>query len=249
MKRKFKLLYGILIIFVLAIATVGSTYAFWAATASSANNAVQTESTIFSISMQLNPLYHGFSVIPMNDEYALKALANNCRDKYDRGACSAYTIYIYDWNENLDFISGLMDVSVTNMQNLSYMMLRLSDTYEEGKCAKVEVGNIDNNENETNENVGTIENANIITENYCIVKEATSVGEGVGLSLGNAYDVTGMTDTKFILLMWLSNLNYSQNDIDLGSFNATITMQAGNGGQIKGSISSAVKIENMVGGE
>lgn len=235
MKREFKLLYGVLIIFVLAIATVGSTYAFWAATANSASNAVQTESTIFSISMQLNPLYHGFSVIPMNDENALKALANKCKDKYDRGACSAYTIYVYDWNENLDFISGLMDVSVTNMQNLSYMMLRRSDTYEEGKCAKVEVG--------------TIENANIITENYCIVKEATPVGEGVGLSLGDAYDVVGMTDTKFILLMWLSNLDYSQNDIDLGSFNATITMQAGNGGQIKGSISSAVKIEDMVGGE
>lgn len=228
-------MYGVLIIFVLAIATVGSTYAFWAATANSASNAVQTESTIFSISMQLNPLYHGFSVIPMNDENALKALANKCKDKYDRGACSAYTIYVYDWNENLDFISGLMDVSVTNMQNLSYMMLRRSDTYEEGKCAKVEVG--------------TIENANIITENYCIVKEATPVGEGVGLSLGDAYDVVGMTDTKFILLMWLSNLDYSQNDIDLGSFNATITMQAGNGGQIKGSISSAVKIEDMVGGE
>ena len=246
MKREFKLLYGVLIIFVLAIATAGSTYAFWAATANSASNAVQTESTIFSISMQLNPLYHGFSVIPMNDENALKALANKCKDKYDRGACSAYTIYVYDWNEKLDFISGLMDVSVTNMQNLSYMMLRLSDTYEEGKCAKVEVGSIE--DTETKEEVGTIENANIITENYCIVKEATPVGEGVGLLLGDAYDVTGMTETKFILLMWLSNLNYSQNDIDLGSFNATITMQAGNGGQIKGSISSAVKIENMIGG-
>ena len=249
MKREFKLLYGVLIVIVLAIATVGSTYAFWAATASSASNAVQTESTIFSISMQLNPLYHGFSVIPMDDENALKALANKCKDRYDRGACSAYTIYVYDWNENLDLISGFMDVTTNNMQNLSYMMLRVSDTYEEGKCTKVEVENITENEGGTNEEVGTIENANIITENYCIVKEATPVGDGVGLSLGNSYSVVGTTDTKFILLMWLSNLDYSQNDIDLGSFNATITMQAGNGGEIKGSISSAVKIENMVGGE
>ena len=57
---------------------------------------------------------------------------------------------------------------------------------------------------------------------------------------GDKYDVTGIRETEFILLIWLKNLNTSQNDTDIGDFNAVITMQAGNGGEIKGVISSAV---------
>lgn len=220
MKKEYRLLYVVFMVGILAITTIGATYAYWAATASSTNTALNTGSTIYSISMDLKPLYHDFSVIPMNDQDALKGLKNECKDKYGRGACSAYTIYVYGYNTDLDYISGVMDISTNNMQNLSYMMLRLSDIYVEDSCVTI------------NE------------ENYCIVKEATSIGDGIGLSLGDAYDVKGMSETKFILLIWLSNLQVGQNDSDIGSFNATITMQAGSGGEIKGSIASSIKIEN-----
>ena len=229
MNRKFRILYGILSVMSLAVMTIGTTYAYLAATTQGGSHDVQTESTIYSISMSLRPLYTDFSIIPMNDSDALKAVKNGCRDKYDRGACSAYTIDVYDWNEKLSFISGYMDVTTNNMQNLSYMMLRVSDevTSEDG-CTKVMV---DGNE-----------------ENYCIVREASSVGEGVGLSLGDSHDVTGITSTRFILIFWLSNLQFGQNDVDIGSFDAIITMQAGNGGQVKGSISNAIIVDDMVGG-
>lgn len=225
MKKEFKLLYGVFAIMILSITTIGATYAYWTASTSSLNNAVNTSSTIYSISMDITPLYHDFSIIPMDDMDALKALKNQCKDKFDRGACSAYSIYVYDYNTDLNYISGVMDITTNNMENLSYMMLRLSDTYNEDRCVTIE------------------------EENYCIVQEATSMGEGVGLSLGDAYDVTGMTSTKFILLIWLTNLNASQNDVDIGNFDAVITMQAGNGGEIKGSISSAIKIEDIGNGE
>ncbi|MBQ8681351.1 MAG: hypothetical protein IJ509_00345 [Bacilli bacterium] len=230
MKKEIRLLYGVLAVFVLSICTIGATYAYWTASTRSAANSVKTKSTIYSISMQINPLYNDFSVIPMNDNDALKALNNKCKDKYKRGACSAYTIYVYDYNEDLDFISGIMDIQTNNMQNISYMMLRISDTYEEDKCVKI--NNVEEKE-----------------EIYCVAKEAAPMGDGVGLSLGDSYDVTGMSSTKFILLIWLSNLQQSQNDTDIGSFEAIITMQAGNGGQIKGSIASSIKIENTVGDE
>ena len=112
MKKEFKLLYGVLAVIVLAISTIGATYAYWTASTKSANNEVETGSTIYSISMQINPLYHDFSVIPMDDENALKALKNKCKDKYDRGACSAYTIYVYDYNADLDYISGYITLSL-----------------------------------------------------------------------------------------------------------------------------------------
>lgn len=225
MKKEFKLLYGVFAIMVLSITTIGATYAYWTASTSSLNNAVNTSSTIYSISMDITPLYHDFSIIPMDDMDAIKALTNQCKDKFDRGACSAYSIYVYDYNTDLNYISGVMDITTNNMENLSYMMLRLSDIYNEDRCVTIE------------------------DENYCIVQDATSMGDGVGLSLGDAYDVTGMTSTKFILLIWLTNLNTSQNDVDIGNFDAVITMQAGNGGEIKGSISSAIKIEDMENGE
>ena len=228
MKRDFKVLYTFLAVCILAFSTIGATYAYWAATASSANNALQTESTIYSISMNITPLYHDFSVIPMDDTDALKGLKGQCKDKYDRGACSAYEIYVYGYNKDLDYVSGFMDITTENMQNLSYMVLRLSDTYEEDSCV-------------------IIKNKENVDETYCIVKEATPMGDGIGLSLGDSYDVKGMDSTKFILMMWLSNLKQSQNDIDVGSFNAIVTIQAGNGGEIKGSIANAVKIEDGTG--
>lgn len=220
MKKEFKLLYGVLAVMILAITTIGATYAYWVASAQSASNTLQTESTIYSISMNITPLYDGFSVIPMDDDDALKALKKQCKDKYNRGACFAYNIYVYDYNVDLEYISGVMDITTNNMQNLSYMMLQLSDTYDETSCVTL---------------AGT-------NENYCIVKEATSIGDGVGLSLGDSYDVSNVTSVKFILLLWLSNLEYSQNEVDIGSFEATVTMQAGNGGQIKGSIFNSIKL-------
>ena len=209
----------------MAITTIGATYAYWAATASSSNNEIKTGSTIYSISMGINPLYNGYKIIPMNDQDALKALVNKCKDKYDRGACLAYDILVYDYADDVNYVSGFMNVTTNNMQNISYMMLRKSDTYDENSCVIID---------ETN-------------ENYCIVREASPIGDGVKLSLGDTYSVDGLEDTKFILLIWLSNLKQSQNDIDIGTFEAIITMQAGNGGEIKGSISSAIKVENGTG--
>ena len=233
MKSKFKLLYGVLMVFVLAIMTIGATYAYWTATTRSEENVVMAGSTGYSISMGISPLYHGFSVIPMNDSDALKGLKNECKDKYDRGACSAYVISVYGYNNSVNYISGFMDITTNNMQNISYMVLRISDIYEEERCVTID-----------SVTVGTGEK---VSENYCIVREAAPMSDGKALSLGDEYDVTGTDSTKFILLMWLSNLEFSQNDIDIGTFNAIVTMQLGSGGQIKGSIDGAIKVENPSG--
>lgn len=212
-----KIIYLIIIILTTIVAITGATFAYWTASTNSAQNAVKTHSTIYSISMDITPIYQGFSLIPMNDEYALKGLKNQCKDKYDRGACLAYNIRVYGYNEDLKFISGMMDINTIGMQNISYMMYRISDEYIEDSCVTV------------NE------------KNYCIAKEPAHMNEGIGLSLGDKYDVSGMEETEFILLIWLTNLKESQNDTDIGEFNAIVTMQAGNGGQISGSISSVLK--------
>ena len=134
---KFKYWYLILFAFVLAISTIGSTYAFLTATASSSENAVQAKSTTYSLSMNITPVYSDFSFIPMDNKDALKALENKCKDKYDRGACSAYNIRLYDYNDQLTFISGKMDVTLDNISNLSYMMLEEKNEYNENSCVNI----------------------------------------------------------------------------------------------------------------
>lgn len=225
MEKKKLIFYTTSIIIILMLVTIGATYAYLSATTGSANNSVQTQSTIYKINMNILPIYNDFSWIPMNDQDAIKAIRNQCRDKYERGVCSAYKIRVFYYDQNLDFISGLMDVTTNNMVNLSYMMLQNQSEYVEERCVKIE------------------------DKNYCIVKEATPILEGNNLSLGDSYDVTGTTETEFILLMWLTNLNESQNEYDVGSFNAVVTMQAGSGGEIKGSIASAIQINQDVEGE
>ena len=239
MKGNKRFIYMFLMIVVASIMTIGSTYAYWTATTKSEMGAVNTKSTTYSISMSVNGLFEGFSVIPMNDEDALKALSNGCYDKYGRGACSAYTIDVYDYSEDLDYISGYMDLTTNNMQNLSYMMFRLSDEYNEENCVKIEKEKYPEATSEEDKEY----------ENYCVVKSATPMGDGKELSLGDSYDVYGMESIRFILLIWLSNLKESQNNIDIGSFNAVITMQAGNGGKIRGSISSVLIVDDVVGGD
>ena len=237
--KNFRFSYLFLMIVVVSLMTIGSTYAYWTATTHSGRSDIETESTTYSISMSINGLYEGFSVIPMNDEYALKALSNKCVDKYGRGACAAYTIDVYDYSEDLDYISGYMDLTTNNMENLSYMMLRLSDEFREESCVKIE-------SQVYNDDVPLEERE---YDNYCVVREASHMGDGKELSLGDSYDVLGTESVRFILLIWLSNLDVSQNNIDIGSFNAVITMQAGNGGKIKGSISSALIVDDLVGGD
>jgi len=211
-----KIIYITVLIITTIITITGATFAYWTASAQSSSNSVKTHSTIYSISMDISSLYHGYSLIPMDDNKALKGLQNKCKDKYDRGACLAYKIRVYDYNEDLKFVSGIMDINTNGMNNISYMMYRISDEYDEENCVTI------------NE------------KHYCKAKEPAHMGTGLGLSLGDKYDVSGMPETEFILLIWLTNLQTSQNDTDIGDFNAIITMQAGNGGQITGSISSVI---------
>ena len=85
-------------------------------------------------------------------------------------------------------------------------------------------------------------------KNYCISTNQTPVGDGINLSLGDHYEVTNTTETNLILLIWLTNLDESQNDVDLGDFSSVITFSMGSGGEIKGSIAASIIADNNENG-
>lgn len=221
LKEKFKHIYILILIATLIICTIGSTYAYWTATASSEKEAVQASSSIYSISMEIIPLYHDFSFIPMDDEDILKGLSNECRDQHGRGACSAYKIHVYGYNPDLNFISGMMDVTTNNIENLSYAMFEEQNEYDETNCVKIE--------EDTEEKI------------YCQALPATPVLDGLNLTLGDRYEVANSTEKNLILLIWLTNIEESQNEKNIGTFNSIVTFSMGSGGEIKGSISAVLE--------
>lgn len=210
-----KYFYVIVIIVVLFFSIVGSTYAYLTSRAESVNS-IKTSSSTYSLSMNITPVYNDFRFIPMDDFNVIKALNNGCKDKYNRGACSAYRIRVYDYDVKLKSVYGKMDVELSNIVNLSYMFFEeVEENIENGTCVTID------------------------EKIYCMSKEATPVLEGKDLPFGN-YNIENTTEKSFLLVIWLSNLDESQNSYDLGDFNATVTFSMGDGGSITGNIAASM---------
>lgn len=217
MKKKLSVLYLVLMCSILAISTIGSTYAYWVASTQSANNEVTAESRTYNISLDISPLYTDITLIPMNDSDALKGLKNSCYDKYHRGACNAYKIRVHDFDENLEYISGTINFKTEHMENISYTVLEETEENDLEKCTMIE------------------------EKNYCLGIETTHMEKETDQSIGNSYSVRGKNEKTLILVIWLTNLNENQNESDIGSYTAEVTISAGNGGQIKGTIAGVVQ--------
>lgn len=226
--NELKYAYIVVVIFVLVVCVIGSTYAYLTSSTSSSND-IETGSTGYNVSMNITPVYTDFALIPMDDADALKAIKNECKDKYDHGACNLYNINVYGYDSSIDAISGSINTTLYDIANLSYMVLE-------------EVSyNIDNNN----------DCVSINSKNYCVGKEATHVVANTDMSLGDGYNVFGFTNKNLLLAIWVTNLNQNQNSTDIGSYNSVVTIfLGGDGGQVSGSINGTIEnYESLQGGE
>ena len=224
---KIKIYYIIFAIGIISLTTVGSTYAYFAAMASS-ENVIDTSSSAYSISMIIEPIYHGFSLIPLNYDNTTKAINNKCHDKYNRGACLLYKTKVYDFNSNLKFISGHITAH-TEINNLSYALLAPKIGIEdENLCTNI-----------------TIENEE--SKEYCYYQEHTKFIKEEQQQLLNSYDVNNKDNVNLLLVIWLENENRSQNDDGIGTFSSSVTIETGNGGKIEGYINDAIEPSNNEG--
>lgn len=208
--KKNEKVYSFILIVTLIIMTFGSTYAYFAASSTSNNNQITSGSGNYSISLSVMPKFHGYKLIPLKDELTDKALQNNCKDKNNSGACYVYTIRVYDYDENTDFISLTMNIKTEDISNLSYM------AFDE-----------DNNPVALYKD----ENENDVYKNKITSNEEMSLGD---------YEVRGKSEYISTVMIWLSDTGVSQNKTDLGTFTGNITVSAGKGGKITGKISSAI---------
>ena len=218
--EKHKSIYLLILIIVLISSIMGGTYAYLTSKTESTSNSIQASSSTYSLSMNITPKYNDFRIIPMDDTNVIKAIKNGCKDKYNRGACSLYKININGYDTKLNGVTGKMDVTLSNIVNLSYMFFEEKDTVtNEDECVTID------------------------EKIYCKTKEATPVSEGKDLPFGS-YNIVNTTEKNFLLALWLTNLEESQNDFDLGDYNATITFIMGDGGSITGNIAASIGKEN-----
>ena len=220
MERK-KRVYLLILIAVLLLSIISGTYAYLTTVFNSNTNSITSAAGVYSLDLDITPLYNDFKTIPMDDTDVIKALNNSCKDKYDKGACSAYIINITDYEGSRELLTGTLNVKLNNMENLSYMLFE----------QKEEITN-------ANECLTIDENI------YCVAKEATHIIHDTDLPIGS-YDISNTTSKKFLLVFWLTNLNSNQNRIDLGDYNAVITFSLG-GDIIQGNIAAAINNEEIL---
>lgn len=225
--KKYKIYYMLLAFFVLIISTIGVTYAYFTAKTSSEEKNVNTAAASYTISLKIRPLYpekedmSSFSLIPMNMADDFKAVKNKCFDKYGHGVCYAYIITGYNFPSSINSFTGFMEVSTNNMENISYMIMDTKEEFDEENCIKI------------NE------------ENYCKEYENNAILDGISpFSDATSFKLLeNKTEKNIMLVVWLENLNEKQNEFDIGTFNSKITIDAGNGGRIQGSISFDVNTD------
>ena len=133
---------------------------------------------------------------------------------------------------------------------------KCKDIYGYGACLAytLEVSNFNSQQDligTIDFNVTGIENLNymLLDEEGKPYLDKQSIGNGIteDLSLGEHFILKDATKNnpsvkKFILLVWLSNFNYDQNDIDgSGSFTAAISYESViNGGKLTGSLTNNI---------
>lgn len=218
--KKAKVFYTIIIILTFIVLSIGSTYAYFTATIATEDDFMETGSAQYSLKLSVMPKYPDpelgpYTLIPMKNELSeLGYVGYNevpCIDKNNAVVCYAYEIIVSEYSQELEYLSGSINIKTSNIANLSY---RLYD------------------ENDIPLAIGEDEDGDLIYYDTIISEEE--------MTLGDSFYVKEQDQLVLTLMIWLSDTGEEQNETDIGTFNGNVTFYAGKGGQITGKISSII---------
>ena len=106
----------------LIIILVGSTFSYFAATASSNSDAIGFTALGFNTSVEITALYNDKALIPMDDTDVMTGYSHNCVDDHGYGACQAYNINVSNAGDTTSY-DGSITFNVTGIDNLKYLVL------------------------------------------------------------------------------------------------------------------------------
>ena len=104
------------------ILLIGTTFSYFSLNNQSRLNALAVSASEVRINLGVSELYTGHFLIPLKDELISKAYEKKCVDDLGRGACLAYALELFNYSKEHE-IEGTIDFAITDIENLSYMVL------------------------------------------------------------------------------------------------------------------------------
>ena len=209
--------YGVIGVATLVVAIIGATFAYFTATAENTTT-IQGEAANTGLSLEVTHLSTGATagLIPLNTSDLQKGITGDAQAEVENKSC-------IDANGNS--VCQVYSVKVTN----------------EGTATAAIAGSLDLQpvDKEDEEITSTFTNLKwqLLTDATTVDGDATSYGIGKNNITSNLSLGAGLDQTYYIVI-WIDNLNESQNDADKGFFNGTITFDSAEGAGISATFSA-----------
>lgn len=117
------LVFPILSILVLAL---GATFSYFQVAAMSNEDAVSLQAANLGLSVEIDSLYTGKDLIPMDDTDVITGYQHSCVDDNQYGACQAYEITVTN-EGGVTTYSGSIHFTISDILHLKYMLLDEND--------------------------------------------------------------------------------------------------------------------------
>ena len=110
----------------MTILLIGGTFSYFTLSTMSKMNALAVSAGKVRLGLGVSPIYTGYPIIPLKDEYISVAYKQKCKDDLERGACLAYGLEVFNFEEKSE-VEGIIDFHLNGLENLSYMVLDEND--------------------------------------------------------------------------------------------------------------------------
>ncbi len=250
---------GIIGVATLVVAIIGATFAYFSATANSADNAVTAGSTQLSLGYEdttgtnlkanLIPADDNVAIYAANTQTGTGTAANQqCIDDYGNEVCSVYQFTIGNPNKTTaQSINGRMEVSVNSFANLYYAIYEIDASGNLVSTPVVAATPLKDTQNpQTAPYTITLTSLNqtLAPSNSATDASATLLTTSPStytLVTDTAYNPNRLNKRTYRIVLWIHNItNADQSSADANKlFAAKITFDTGTGTGVSGSIALA----------
>lgn len=262
-KKKKTILYLLVVLALVILISVGSTFAYFTATVNSSENAITTTAAEFKLLLEEDVELIKSNIIPSEERYVDMAIARRnedgslkkpyqdsdtgktitegttCIDDNLNEICSVYTFTIINPITTNDIpLYITLNPSVNNFENLYYKVIN-----SEGDVV-ISARRLIDDRYQIGEDGAFLKNENgelIPKDNFETLTISPVVLTGINNTLPKAIDEDTPSKVTYSIVMWIMETHTPQNESDSGkSFSATLKVSSGEDGKgITGKLSAS----------
>ena len=96
----------------MTILLIGGTFSYFTLSTMSKMDVLAVSAGKVRLGLGVSPVYTGYPIIPLKDEYISVAYKQKCKDDLDRGACLAYGLEVFNFEEKSENMSEWSNISI-----------------------------------------------------------------------------------------------------------------------------------------